>query len=116
MRLETHELNHKKLQREIMTTLLDLPFVSGDKVRIRTKNRDQEPLHHRTPLYIQGKIGWIDKLHGVFRDPSLLARHKPGLPKLRLYRIGFAQHDLWGSSVQDDILLVDVYEDWIERA
>lgn len=89
-------------------------FAQGDRVRVR--GLDDPPLHHRTPLYIQGRVGRVERLHGAFRDPSLLAVHKPGLPRLNLYMIAFDQRDLWGPDGPDGALLVDVYEPWLEPA
>jgi nitrile hydratase len=54
---------------------------------------------------------------GVFRDPSSLAYHKPGLPMRRLFRVRFRQGDLWpGYAPATDSLFADIYEHWLEPA
>jgi len=70
--------------------------------------------HCRTPFYLRGKTGTLVGEVGRFHDPSLLAFHKPGLPKRRLYRVQFRQQDLWPGYVgADDCLMADLYEHWL---
>jgi nitrile hydratase len=90
-------------------------FKPGDKVKIRV---DYPPRHIRTPAYIQGKIGWIEAVHGAFRNPESLAYGGDGLPKQFLYLVRVDQMQVWdnyqGSS--KDKLLIDIYEHWLESA
>jgi len=82
--------------------------------RVAVRSGPPEP-HCRTPFYLRGQIGTIEADLGCFRDPSLLAFHKPGLPMRRLYRVRFNQGSLWpeyGSS--KDTLTADLYEHWLE--
>ncbi len=70
--------------------------------------------HCRTPHYLRGKVGLIDELVGTFADPCKLAFHKPGLPRLRLYRVRFRQRDLWPAYGDvNDWLYADIYETWL---
>jgi nitrile hydratase subunit beta len=75
-------------------------------------------IHCRTPFYLRGKPGTVVGEFGSYRDPTLLAFHKPGLPKRRLLRVAFRQRDIWpdyaGSA--DDLLLADLYESWLTPA
>ena len=90
-------------------------FKAGDRVRIRVGS---PPGHFRTPTYIQGKVGSIQRLHGAYRNPESLAYGGDGLPKHFLYLVRFDQASLWaryGGSPRDS-LLVDVYEHWLEPA
>ena len=70
--------------------------------------------HCRTPFYLRGKPGTLIGEVGRFHDPSLLAFHKPGLPKRRLYRVRFRQRDLWpGYGAAGDCVMADLYEHWL---
>lgn len=88
-------------------------FKPGDRVRVRFEDR---PGHLRTPWYIRGKTGWIERIHGSFRNPESLAFGKDGLPKKTLYLVGFNYGDVWGEDRGSDKLLVDVYEHWLDPA
>jgi len=87
-------------------------FRPGDRVQVRA---DEPPHHCRTPYFLRGRRGTVEDLLGVFRNPETLAYHKPGLPRKALYRVRFAQSDLWpgykGSLV--DSLVADLYEHWL---
>jgi len=74
------------------------------------------PEHHcRTPFYLRGKTGKIVASLGKFRDPSSLAFHKPGIPKLHLFRVCFEQRSLWDEyGDSGDKLYADLYEHWLE--
>ena len=89
-------------------------FATGDRVRVRA---DNPPGHVRTPSYVRGKPGWIERIHGEFRNPEDLAYGRDGLPRRTLYMVGFRQSDLWGNRYterSDDTLYVDIYEHWLE--
>ena len=88
-------------------------FKPGDRVRVRFEDR---PGHLRTPWYIRGKTGWIERIHGSFLNPESLAFGKDGLPKKTLYLVGFNHKDVWGEGRASDKLLVDVYEHWLDPA
>lgn len=89
-------------------------FKPGDRVRVRT---DDRPGHIRTPFYIRGKTGWIEKVHGEFLNPESLAFGRDGLPKRTLYLVAFHQTDVWGKSQgAKDKVLVDIYEHWLDPA
>jgi len=55
-------------------------FKAGDRVRVRV---GAPPGHFRTPTYIQGKVGAVERLHGDYRNPESLAYGGDGLPKRR---------------------------------
>ena len=88
------------------------PFEPGQQVRVRL---DNPPHHYRTPAYIQGKTGIVEKLWGEFRNPESLGHGGDGLPKKALYAVKFAQPDVWGSysGPRNDTLVVDLYEHWL---
>ena len=90
-------------------------YADGTLVRVRIGS----PAHHfRTPAYIQGHVGVVDALCGVYPNPESLAHGGDGLPRQPLYRIRLSQTDLWPDYAGNpaDTLLVDVYQNWLEPA
>jgi len=87
----------------------------GDRVRVKDQLRAG---HVRTPAYVRGKLGWVERVHGEFRDPEKLAYGGDGLPRQALYMVGFHQTDLWQPHAESrrDNLYVDIYAHWLERA
>ena len=87
----------------------------GDRVQVRI---DYPGHHFRTPLYIQGKTGTIVTLCGAFLNPESLAHGGSGLPEKHLYRVEFAQNQVWDryQGPKGDKLLVDIYEHWLDPA
>ena len=90
-------------------------FKPGDRVRVRVGS---PPGHFRTPAYIQGKIGAVERVHGDYRNPESLAYGGDGLPKKPLYLVRFSQSQLWPKymGLAGDQLLMDIYEHWLEPA
>jgi len=90
-------------------------FEPGDRVRVRT---EEKPGHVRTPGYVRGKIGRIEKALGTFKNPESLAYGGSGLPEKPLYKVGFRQTDLWDkyTGQANDILYIDLYAHWLEPA
>jgi hypothetical protein len=89
-------------------------FSVGDRVRVLALEKRG---HVRTPEYVRGKTGWIERIHGEFRNPESLAYGKDGLPRTALYMVGFRQTDLWPGRYAEsprDNLYVDLYEHWLE--
>lgn len=86
---------------------------AGDRVRIASVN---PPGHRRTPYYIRGKEGVIERACGEFANPEELGHGFDGLPKKRLYRVRFKQTDLWADYTGGpaDTVDVDVYEHWLQ--
>jgi hypothetical protein len=88
-------------------------FKPGDRVRVRKAY----PLGHiRTPYYIRGQSGEIERYCGAFGNPEELAQQRSGEPKQPLYRVRFRQRDVWpeykGSA--DDVLEVEIFQHWLE--
>lgn len=89
-------------------------FKAGDRVRVKFEDR---PGHIRTPWYIRGKTGWIERVYGDFRNPESLAFGRDGLPMRTLYLVAFNQADVWGKTVgAKDKIFVDIYEHWLDSA
>ena len=91
-----------------------MKFQPGDLVRVESF---EPKTHVRTPAYVRGKQGWIERVHGQFRNPESLAYGGEGLPRQPLYMVGFRQADLWHERYKEsraDSLYVDLYEHWLE--
>ena len=90
-------------------------FAPGDAVLV--DDRDQ-PGHVRTPLYVRGKVGTIERVVGSFPNPEQLAYGQSGLPYRVLYRVHFRQVELWDDYVGDaaDTLEIEIYEHWLSAA
>ena len=88
-------------------------FKTGDRVLVRVGN---PPTHYRTPMYVQGKTGRVDVLWGAYPNPESLAYGGDGAPRQPLYRVEFAQKDLWEAyqGPESDKLLIDLYQNWLE--
>ena len=73
--------------------------------------------HHRTPSYIKGKTGRIERVHAAFRNPETRAYGNHGLPEVPLYLVSFARSDLWPNARAggDHRVYVDVFEHWLEE-
>ena len=73
-------------------------FEVGAHVVVRTDETRRtawRPPHLRTPGYIFGVSGIVERHCGAFADPSLLAFGVPSEGKQHLYRVRFRQTDLW---------------------
>ena len=90
-------------------------FEIGDKVKVRAA----APLGHiRTPFYIRGCAGVIERYCGSFPNPEELAQMRDGLPAQPLYRVRFRQKDVWPDyrGPDQDSVDVEIYQHWLEKA
>jgi nitrile hydratase len=90
-------------------------FNVGDRVRVKAA---EPPGHRRTPHYVRGKRGVIERVCGAFANPEELAYGFDGEPKRVLYRVRFLQRELWPDyrGPESDYLELEIYEHWLERA
>jgi nitrile hydratase subunit beta len=90
-------------------------FKPGEPVRVREA---YPPGHIRTPWYIRGKAGRIERLCGSFANPEELAFGRTGLPAQPLYRVRFAQREVWPdyAGPAADTVDIEIYEHWLEPA
>ena len=94
-------------------------FRPGAAVRVRDL---QTVGHIRTPFYVRGRRGRVERLQGRFPNPERRAYGEDGLPAVPLYLVSFRQSDLWpgyggrspGSAA--DRLALDIFEHWLEPA
>lgn len=90
-------------------------FSVGERVRVRAVY----PLGHvRTPFYVRGRTGVIERICGVFGNPEELAQMRSGEPAQPLYRVRFRQQDLWPdyTGPAHDVVEVEIYQHWLEPA
>jgi nitrile hydratase len=90
-------------------------FAPGDAVRVR---RAVPPGHIRTPWYIRGHSGVVERLCGAFPNPEELAYNRPGTPRQPLYRVRFRQREVWPDyrGRDDDTIEIELYQHWLEPA
>ena len=91
-----------------------MTFRAGQRVRVAARRVDG---HHRTPGYLKGKTGRVERVHASFRNPETRAYGGDGLPEQTLYLVGFEPGELWpGYRGARDRLYADVFEHWLEEA
>ena len=93
--------------------MIEPRFRPGDQVRVR----ETCPLGHiRTPFYIRGHSGVIERLCGAFGNPEELAQMRSGEQKQPLYRVRFVQKDVWPDykGNAEDVLEVEIFQHWLE--
>ncbi len=90
-------------------------FKPGDAVAVARVN---PPGHRRTPFYVRGKVGVIERFCGEHPNPEELGYGWNGEPRRALYRVRFAQRDIWPDydGAPHDTLDVDIYEHWLTPA
>jgi nitrile hydratase beta subunit len=86
-------------------------FTVGQQVRARNLN----PLGHtRLPRYARGRIGTIDRNHGVFVFPDSNA-HFLGEHPQHVYSVRFSARELWGEHAPaHDAVYLDMWDDYLE--
>jgi nitrile hydratase len=90
-------------------------FATGQRVAVR---RADPPGHLRTPWYIRGHVGTIERVCGAFANPEELAYNRSGLPAQPLYRVRFCQRDVWSDyqGPAHDTIEIEIYQHWLEPA
>ena len=90
-------------------------FEPGERVHVRHVD---PPGHIRTPHYIRGKSGVVERFCGYFPNPEEKAYGRSGEPLRALYRVRFMQSEVWdryaGGAL--DTVDIDLYEHWLEPA
>ena len=81
-----------------------MSFAAGQRVRVA--RRDHRG-HHRTPGYLKGRVGTVERCHGAFTNPETRAYGGSGLPEQRLYLVRFED---------GHVVSADIYEHWLEAA
>lgn len=88
-------------------------FSVGDRVRTRNIN----PVGHtRLPRYARGRIGVIERIHGVHVFPDSHA-HGHGEAPRPLYLVRFSARELWGEDADPKgSVSLDLWEPYLEPA
>ncbi len=73
------------------------------------------PGHVRTPAYLRGRTGTIERGLGSFANPEQLA-YGVAATALPLHRVRFTMAELWGDAAErpDDTLDAEIYGHWLE--
>ena len=79
-----------------------MSFQVGDRVRVSDRAHEG---HHRTPGYLKGRSGRVERVYGEFTNPETRAYGGDGLPERTLYLVRFDG---------PDAVHADVYEHWLE--
>jgi len=88
-------------------------FHLGERVRARNINPSA---HTRLPRYARGKLGTIERDHGVFVFNDSEAQGLGDKPQ-HLYSVRFAARELWGSEAPaGDSVHLDLWDDHLEPA
>ena len=92
-----------------------MSYEVGQEVRISDRAHRG---HHRTPTYIKGKTGRVERVHAAFRNPETRAYGGDGLPETPLYLVSFDRRELWPQETAEDPyrIYVDVFEHWLEES
>lgn len=90
-------------------------YAVGDSVRIALRD---PRCHHRTPHYLQGKSGIIERVLRPEGQPELMAYGGDGEPFYMVYRVRLAQDEIWPDYAEGagDSLEVEIFEHWLEPA
>jgi nitrile hydratase len=90
-------------------------FAAGEAVCVK---RGNPPGHLRTPFYIRGKHGVVERICGAFRNPEELAYGRSGEPRQVLYRVRFDQTHVWPdyAGSPGDTIDIELYEHWLDPA
>ena len=98
---------------KLNTGVEDPVFKPGDAVDIIVSF---PPGHRRTPTYIKGKTGVIERYCGAFINPEERAYGFNGTPKKHLYRVCFDQSHIWENydGPAGDTLELEIYEHWLK--
>jgi nitrile hydratase beta subunit len=88
-------------------------FYAGQLVRARNIN----PVGHtRLPRYARGKLGIIDRDHGVYVFPDTVAHSADENPQ-HVYSVRFTARELWGDQASPrDSVYLDLWDDYLEPA
>jgi len=90
-------------------------YQAGQRVKVAARSHDG---HHRTPGYLKGRTGYVERVHLAYANPETRAYGTDGLPAQPLYLVGFASADLWPDyrGRDTDRIYGDVFEHWLADA
>ena len=85
----------------------------AEQVRVKSS---MPPGHIRTPAYLRGKTGVVERALGDFGNPEQLA-YGLRVHKRPLYRVRFTMQEIWGERAEcpTDTLDAEIYGHWLEK-
>lgn len=95
----------------------DLPIAPRYRVGQQVRARNIHPSGHtRLPRYARGKLGTIERDHGVYVFADSNAHFRGEAPQ-HLYSVRFAASELWGAQASSsDAVNIDLWDDHLEPA
>jgi nitrile hydratase len=98
-------------------TSRNVPVAPSFRVGQAVRARNLNPIGHtRLPRYVRGRVGTIDRDHGVYVFPDTNA-HFLGEKPQHVYSVRFAARELWGGAASPrDAVYVDLWDDYLEPA
>ena len=95
----------------------DVPVAARFKPGDRVRARNIHPVGHtRLPRYARGRLGTIERDHGVHVFPDSNAHFRGEKPQ-HLYSVRFAARELWGETASPrDAVYVDLWDDHLDPA
>ncbi|WP_428546039.1 SH3-like domain-containing protein [Profundibacter sp.] len=74
------------------------------------------PGHVRTPAYLRGKYGMVERRLGEFANPERAA-YRLEKEMQPLVRVRFTMAEIWGDAAEnpDDTLDAEIYAHWLEK-
>ena len=92
-------------------------FLPGDRVTVRSHDPVRVAWrmpHLRTPGYLFGVTGVVERCVGAFAEPSLKAFGVDAPPEQHLYHVRFRQAELWAhAEAPEDTVGAEIYQDWL---
>ena len=95
----------------------DVPVSARFEVNQRVRARTMHPAGHtRLPRYVRGKIGTVERDHGIYVFPDTNALFLCENPQ-HVYSVRFAARELWGNQASPrDAVYLDLWDDYLEPA
>ncbi|TMV08288.1 SH3-like domain-containing protein [Arenibacterium halophilum] len=90
----------------------EVAFADGARVRIVDLGK---PGHVRTPQYVRGKVGVIERFGGTYENPEDRAYGRGRGTAVQLFRVRLRQRDIWPDypGCEADTLEIEIYEHWL---
>lgn len=84
---------------------------TGRRVRVRAMF---PPGHVRTPAYLRGHVGEVERQLGAFGNPEQLA-YGLRAERRELLRVRFRMGEVWGADAEnpDDTIDAEIYAHWL---
>ena len=95
----------------------DVSVAPRFRVGQRVRARNLHPVGHtRLPRYARGKLGTIDRDHGVYVFPDTNSQFLGENPQ-HVYSVRFPARELWGEQAESqDAVYIDMWDDYLEPA